>query len=167
MPPSIMTPELQAAVGKEGTSFTLEVEKGHVRRFAEAVRWPKTPNPLYTNDAYARSTRQGGVIAPPSFLTCLPRDLELISSVPCPKPRTVLNGGTIIENLLSIHPGDVLTGRTRIAALKEVPRGENEVMLIMSCETRCWNQRNEQVGSRTTNILLMVPVPAQGKEATV
>ncbi len=43
-----------------------EVEKGAIRRFAEAIG---DTNPLYLDEAYARQHGYAGVIAPPTFPT--------------------------------------------------------------------------------------------------
>jgi acyl dehydratase len=45
------------------------VERGAVRRFAEAIA---DPSPLYTDEEAARESRYGGLIAPPTF----PRTLD-------------------------------------------------------------------------------------------
>lgn len=45
------------------------VERGAVRKFAEAIG---DPNPLYVDEAVAKGSRYGGLIAPPTF----PRTLE-------------------------------------------------------------------------------------------
>ena len=45
------------------------VERGAVRKFAEAIG---DPNPLYVDEAFAKGSRYGGLIAPPTF----PRTLE-------------------------------------------------------------------------------------------
>lgn len=45
------------------------VEKGAVRKFAEAIA---DPNPLYVDETAAKESRHGGLIAPPTF----PRTFE-------------------------------------------------------------------------------------------
>ena len=45
------------------------VEKGAVRKFAEAIG---DPNPLYVDEEAAKASRYGGLIAPPTF----PRTFE-------------------------------------------------------------------------------------------
>ena len=40
------------------------VEQGHVRMFAQAIG---DPNPIYQDEAYARASEFGGIIAPPTF----------------------------------------------------------------------------------------------------
>ena len=63
------------AIGIEGKPATLEVEKGAIRQFAEAVG---DPNPLWNDDVTARKSRYGGLIAPPTFLRCVrPESPEL------------------------------------------------------------------------------------------
>ena len=62
---SLITPELKELLGKELPPERFEVEKGHIRRFAQAVG---DPNPLFRDADYARKTRYGGIIASPTFL---------------------------------------------------------------------------------------------------
>jgi acyl dehydratase len=44
------------------------IERGAVRRFAEAIG---DPNPLYIDEAAAKRSRHGGLIAPPTFAITL------------------------------------------------------------------------------------------------
>jgi acyl dehydratase len=53
-------------VGKTTAPVEFEVEKGAIRRFAEAIG---DANPLYLDEAYARSHGYASVIAPPTFPT--------------------------------------------------------------------------------------------------
>lgn len=160
MVPSVMTPEVRAWIGKEAPPLTVEVEKGQVRSFGTAIRWPHQPNPLYTDQRFASATRFGSLIAPPTWATSLPRQRqELIDRLPLPPPRTILNGGGIVESLAPVRPSDVLTIRSRFADIREVPRGEKEVMLIVSVETNAHNQHGEHVLRRVFNALFMIPIP--------
>ncbi|MDA1349146.1 MAG: MaoC family dehydratase N-terminal domain-containing protein, partial [Chloroflexi bacterium] len=66
MSPGIeLTPEMRAAIGSESEPVTWEVEKGEIIRFAQAIG---DPNPVYSDEAAARKSRHGGIIAPPTFL---------------------------------------------------------------------------------------------------
>lgn len=51
-------------IGKSEETVIMEVEKGAIRRFADAI---DDPNPLYWDEEYARSSRYGTIIAPPGF----------------------------------------------------------------------------------------------------
>jgi acyl dehydratase len=55
-----------ALVGTSSAPRDFEVEKGAIRRFAEAIG---DDNPLYLDEAYARAHGYAGVIAPPTFPT--------------------------------------------------------------------------------------------------
>jgi len=56
----------RALIGSSAASFTVEVEKGAIRRFAEAVG---DPAQIYFDEAFARSLGYAGIVAPPTFPT--------------------------------------------------------------------------------------------------
>ncbi len=51
-------------IGRASTPVKNEVEKGAIRKFAEAIG---DPNPLYRDEQYAAGTRYGHIVAPPTF----------------------------------------------------------------------------------------------------
>ncbi|HZC19548.1 MAG TPA: MaoC family dehydratase N-terminal domain-containing protein [Rubrobacteraceae bacterium] len=56
-------------IGHRSEAVVNVVEKGAVRKFAEAIG---DPNPLYVDEEAAKESRYGGLIAPPTF----PRTFE-------------------------------------------------------------------------------------------
>ena len=56
-------------IGQRSEAVSNLVEKGAVRRFAEAIG---DPNPLYVDESAAKSSRYGRLLAPPTF----PRTFE-------------------------------------------------------------------------------------------
>ncbi len=68
----------QGAVGMTSAPQEFEVEKGAIRRFADAIG---DNNPLYRDEAYARACGYASVIAPPTFPTTfrapLPIEIDL------------------------------------------------------------------------------------------
>jgi len=52
--------------GTSAGSFAVEVEKGHIRRFAEAIG---ERSEIYFDEAFARSLGYAGIVAPPTFPT--------------------------------------------------------------------------------------------------
>ena len=77
------------AIGVEGAPSVLEVEKGAIVRFAQAV---EDPNPLWNDEKVARETRYGGLVAPPTFLRSVGVDRpELPFEVPFER---MLDGGS-------------------------------------------------------------------------
>jgi hypothetical protein len=59
-----MPDDFSQVIGKSAGVRLFEVEKGAIRRFADAVG---DPNPLFRDDEYARNTPYGTIIAPPGF----------------------------------------------------------------------------------------------------
>lgn len=55
---SLITPALKDLMGQELENEPFEVEKGHIRRFAEAIG---DSNPWFRDPEYARKTRFGGI----------------------------------------------------------------------------------------------------------
>jgi acyl dehydratase len=133
-------------VDAPGPMVTMTVEAGAIRLFAEAIG---DPNPLYRDPEYARSTRWGGIIAPPTFLCVL--------NAPVPLPRfdygtMVLNGGTVFECFLPVRPGDVISAQGRLENVRAV-RGRSGEMLMTDHEVRYLNQDGQLVAlGRTTAI---------------
>ena len=63
-----VTEEAKKQIGKSGEARTIEVERGAIRRFAEAIG---DTNPLFNSESEARYTCFGGMIAPPTFCRSL------------------------------------------------------------------------------------------------
>ena len=59
-----VTDEVRKQIGMQSEARVVEVERGAIRRFAEAIG---DPNPLFNDEAASRKTRFGGMIAPPTF----------------------------------------------------------------------------------------------------
>jgi acyl dehydratase len=60
--------ELGSFIGQPVDTSVFEVEKEPIRRFADAVG---DMNPLYWDEAYARKSRYGAIVAPPGFISSL------------------------------------------------------------------------------------------------
>ncbi len=58
----------QELIGKWSTPVENWIERGAVRKFAEAIG---DPNPLYVDETYAKKSRHGRLIAPPTFARTL------------------------------------------------------------------------------------------------
>lgn len=129
-----VTDEARKQIGKMGEPRTVEVERGAIRRFAEAIG---DDNPLFHDEKAARETRHGGVIAPPTFCRSLMApgveiklDMEHFRG---------LDGGSDWEYLHPIRPGDRITVQTKIADLRE-SEGRLGPMVFTTTETTYTNQ---------------------------
>lgn len=139
----VLTEAVCSALGRESEPVTFEVERGDIRRFVEAI---EDPNPLYTDERYARKTRYGGIIAPPTFLTAISNRkwvAENVMALDCPLKR-ILNAGNEIEMFQPIRPGDRITVRTKFVDAF-VREGRSGKVLFLVYESTYTNQFGELV----------------------
>ena len=150
--PSVITDEMRAVVGVEGSPIVMDVEKTNCRMFARAVGHT---DPIYFDEKEAKARGYRGIVAPPGFLgTPIFRPGgeggalgELAGrrfSVPY---KRVLNGGTDYEYFPDedvICAGDTITARAKIAGFEET-EGSLGPMLITRRETTYTNQKGKVV----------------------
>ena len=145
---SLITDALRQAIGVESAPRSTDIEKGAIRRFAQAI---DDPNPLYRDEAAARGSRYGGIIAPPTFLRSVPAERP---ELPLDRPLgRLLDGGSEWEYFEPVRPGDTITAVTRLADLAERVSKSIGQMLIVTFETTYTNQLGQVVASqRSTSI---------------
>ena len=142
---SFLTEDMrQRAIGRESPSATVEIEKGAIIKFAQAIG---DDNPVFNDEAAARQTRYGGIIAPPTFLRSVP-----VGWAPFPFEMPfyrLLDGGSEWEYFEPVRPGDQITGVSRIADVNE----RNGRMGLMIIATYVITYRNQfgQVAATQTN----------------
>jgi acyl dehydratase len=110
----------------------LDVERGHIRRFAEAIG---DTNPIYVDEAAARAAGHPRIPAPPTFAVALrandPRGgIEL-------DWRKLLHGEQEFIFTRPLYAGDRLTivGRIAAADVKETRSGIMDVMVLETVAT--------------------------------
>jgi acyl dehydratase len=136
---SYVTKELRDLLGKETPLLVLEVEKGNIRRWAEAVG---DFNPLWTDEGYARKSRYGNIIAPPTFL--IDRAIVPLGDKIIAMGNNFINGGTEIEYYKPIEIGDTLTTTAKLVDIKE-KFGSSGALVILLLEMTYKNQKGEIV----------------------
>ena len=110
--------------------LVVDVERGHIRRFAEAVG---DTNPIYVDEAAARAAGHPRIPAPPTFATALrPNDPREGMDIDWKK---LLHGEQESVYARPLYAGDRVTvvGRIAEAYVKE---GKTGVMDFMVVETR-------------------------------
>jgi acyl dehydratase len=132
-------------IGQLGKAVTMTVEASQIRLFADAIG---DPDPLYRDQEYARRTRWGGIIAPPTFLCIL--------FPPVPMPRidygVVLNGGTTFELARPVRVGDVVCGQASVRDVRAVD-GRSGSMLIVEREIQYSNADGQHIGRCIATII--------------
>ena len=139
---SVITEEMRRAIGVESKPFSMEIEKGAIKKFADAI---DDPNPLWRDEEYAKKSRYGGIIAPPTFSTCI-RDDDLMRPVlglECSLKR-LLNGGNEFEYFQPIRPGDTISVTLKLTDVQE-REAKTGKTLFMYYDVTYRNQRGEIV----------------------
>lgn len=116
-----------AHVGTTSQPLTLTVERGHIRRFAEAAG---ETNPIYFDEEAARAAGYPAVVAPPTFAAALrPNDPRAALELDW---RKLLHGEQELIFERAIVAGDRLTivGRIAAADVKETKSGVMDVMVV-------------------------------------
>ncbi|MBK9516280.1 MAG: MaoC family dehydratase N-terminal domain-containing protein [Anaeromyxobacter sp.] len=102
-------------IGRESEPAVVEVEKGAIRRFAEALG---DPNPLALDEAAARAAGHASLVAPPTFAVTLGWNDRFRHSLDL-GTRSMLHGDQSFEYLRPIVAGDRLTVKSRVADVQE------------------------------------------------
>ena len=145
---SLITDAMKRAIGTEALPQTTEIEKGAIRRFAEAI---DDPNPLYQDEVVARGSRYGGIVAPPTFLRSVHIERpELPLKAPLER---LLDGGSEWEYFEPVRPSDRVTVVTRLADLAERTSRTIGQMLITTYETTYTNQLGQVVATQRATFI--------------
>jgi acyl dehydratase len=129
-----VTDEAKQQIGKVTETRTYDIERGAIRRFAEAIG---DLNPLFNDEKAARKTPFGGIIAPPTFCRSLGAPiLEVKLNM---AQFRGLDGGSDWQYLEPIRPGDRITVQSKLADLRE-SEGRLGPMVFMTTETTYTNQ---------------------------
>ena len=144
---SVITDAMRAEIGKESAPVTFEVDKSACRMFARAVGYT---DPIYYDEAAARSQGYRNIPAPPGFLG------HAVTVPGQPNPLTAayfrfdtplkrrLNGGTDIEYLGDVCAGDVLTTTAKLVDISE-RQASIGLMLVTVTEFTYRNQEGNVV----------------------
>ena len=132
----------RSAIGKTTGISTMEVEKGHIRKFAEAIG---DDNPLYHDEEYAGKSRFGGIIAPPTFATTFGFESKesVMKGLDINYAR-LLHGEQEYEYHKPIMAGDKISFSTKISDITE-KEGKSGAMDIVTTEMTGHNQDGDKV----------------------
>jgi acyl dehydratase len=160
--------EISKFIGKSIGVVACEVEKGSIKRFADAV---EETNPLYWDEKHAAKSRYGSIIAPPGFFgwpVNLPRGMTFQRPTDISDPPEVaegmraalakagywrvVDGGIEYEFFKPVLAGDMLTAKSIVKEIRE-REGKTGKMAFVIIETAYHNQKDEPVAiARATAI---------------
>ena len=115
-------------IGRESEPTVVEVEKGAIRRLAEAVG---DANPLHADEAAARAAGFASLVAPLTFPAVLSLNERFRHSLDL-GTRSLLLGEESIEYGRPIVAGDRLTVKSRVADVQERTgtSGSSDVLVL-------------------------------------
>lgn len=139
---------LSKYIGTESEPIVYSIDKGAIKFFADSIM---NPDPLYWDDDYARTTKHGGIIAPPTFYggaTSLRNvkagDARTVSStnIPMPPGWVGMNAGDDFHLLAPVGPGDTLTSREKLIDAYE-KEGRSGHLIFVVVEKTLTNQHGQ------------------------
>ena len=138
-PATFLTEEMrQQAIGVESPPITVEVEKGAIIKFAQAIG---DDNPVFNDEIAARNTRYGGLIAPPTFLrSVIVERPEYTFEMPYDR---LLDGGSEWEYFEPVRAGDRITAVSRITDMSE--RTGRMGLMVMTTYVITYRNQFDQV----------------------
>lgn len=146
----------QSLIGLTGPQYVFEVEKRHIRQFAEAIG---DLNPLYVDEAYAKSTIYGGIIAPPSFPVAIGAESGQGIDLPLDYSR-MLHGEQEFIYQRPIRAGDRLLCQMKVTNVYE-KEGKNGPMQFLVMDTEMKDEEGELVVISRTNIIYRAVVSSK------
>jgi acyl dehydratase len=136
-------------IGRESEPVLHEVERGTIRRFAEALG---DPNPLYQDEEAARAAGYAGLLAPPTYPVVLAQNDRFRHSLDL-GTRSVLHGEQQFEYARPIVAGDRIVVRTRVADVAERP-GASGPMDVLVLEDEGRDEKGELVFRTRATLIL-------------
>jgi acyl dehydratase len=126
-----------------------------IRHYADAIG---DKNPLWRSEEYARRTRWGGIIAPPTILDCIGTAGEGRGSPPLGFFFTKLRGGAKSEWFKPMRPGDKIHIIGVDMGVEEKHFREERPYRLFACKvkTTYMNQRDETIANRIDSYITVV-----------
>jgi acyl dehydratase len=135
-------------IGRTSPPVTLDVERGHIRRFCEAIG---ENDPIYFDEQAARAAGHPAIPAPPTFAAALrPNDARAGMALDWKK---ILHGEQEFHYRRPLYAGDRLTLVQRIADIYE-KSGKAGAMDLLVLETEARDAREELVFTARATIVV-------------
>jgi acyl dehydratase len=148
--------EIKQFIGKIDPPHVRKVEKGAIRRYADAVG---DSNPLFRDEEAAKQLWYERIVAPPGFfgwpLGAVPQleaVMGLMLAVVNAGYHRILDAGMSFEFLLPVYAGDILIVSPKVADVAE-KEGKSGTMIICSFETKYMNQNGDLVAKSFQKVI--------------
>ncbi|MBE3555829.1 MAG: MaoC family dehydratase N-terminal domain-containing protein [Firmicutes bacterium] len=139
-------------IGKKSPEVVHEVEKGAIRKFADAIG---DPNPLFHDESFAQAHGYKSIIAPPTFAITLGAEMPIKID-----PRGVLHGEQAFLYDRPIVAGDVIRCQAEVTDVYE-RSGHSGHMTFFVTETTGRDAQTEEriFRARGTIVIRDVEIP--------
>ncbi len=158
----MISEEAAKLIGKTDAPVIFEVEKGAIKKYADAV---SDRNPLYWNEEYASNSRYGSIISPPGFFGWpvqwtgggpfdIPNSVGSLALAEMSKAGLpfILDGGVEFEFMLPVRAGDILISSCKLAEMNErETKGAKMIFIIL--EATYINQNGATVCKQRQTII--------------
>ena len=151
MSKSSIPESLTNSIGTESIKMSNDIEKGAIRRFAEAI---EDNNPVYTDEEYAKNLGYRNVITPPTFLRSVQTN-PLPEHIKSPY-SAVVDGGSVWEYFEPVCAGDKISTVLKFEQVFE-REGRLGNMIFLIKITKYTNQLEELVATQTTTSITYEP----------
>lgn len=165
---SWITEEVRAMIGKEVWSDTGRATLTQIKKFAQSIG---DKNPIYFSEEYGKSSRYGGIIAPPLFddpaldydgreaemeiLESGSRIVQVGHDIPALEHlRGAFEGDVEYELFKPIRPGDVIKASRKIIDVYEKV-GKSGRMVFIVTETTLRDEKGEKVLNCRSTVIRM------------
>ena len=152
----LATDEFKDKLGVEWDLGVYEVEKGMIRRFAQAI---DDPNPLWHDGEYARQSQYGGIVAPPTFILTV--GYEEFEDQMVEPLGARLSGSTKLESYQPVRPGDRITVTCKMVDMRQRQGKRMGEMVFVTFESTYKNQRQELVAKSYQTLICYQPEGAR------
>jgi acyl dehydratase len=105
----------KSLIGRESEPVVVDVERGSILRFADAIG---DPNPIYVDEVAARGAGYPALVAPPTFPAALTMNERFRHSLDL-GTRMLLHSEQQIEYGRAVVAGDRVTIKSRVADVQE------------------------------------------------
>ena len=135
-----LPPKVKQLVGKSGKAFSVEVERGQVRRFARAIGEDAA---IHLDEKAAKAAGYSGLVAPPTFAACFDNMKDLLEEMGLSSSAT-MHAEEEYEYFKPICSGDTLEVVHRVADAYEKPAPNGRLVFVV-IETRGTDDRKKPV----------------------
>ena len=157
---SLLKPEIKAMVGQETVLIGKEpIDKSSIRRYAQAIF---DTNPLYFDEDYAKNSKYGTIIAPPTYVFDVShdifadtgkdgRDLTRITI----EGLQAVRGGNAYQFKKPAKVGDIIHAKRKVIDIYEKEGRTAGKILFIVYDITFTNQRNEVLGSSRETMMFI------------